>query len=78
MKLNKADEQSHASSSGSNADVFISAEYLNPSVLESGVHMVRSHQENLFPCVYFEHTNKEMNGTSSHCFRWAASEPKKM
>ena len=43
VTLNKADEEAHASSSGSHAVVVTSIEYINLSVLESGIHMVRSH-----------------------------------
>ena len=78
VTVNKADEAAHASSSGSHADVVTSSEYINLSVLESGIHMVSSHEEKFVPCVYFVCINNEINGTSSLCFRWATLEPKKM
>lgn len=45
VTLNKGDALSALASSASDADVIISAEYLNTSVLESGVYMVRSQDE---------------------------------
>jgi len=53
VTVKKSDEASLASSSVSHADVVTSYEYINVSVLESGIHMVSSREEKYVPCVYY-------------------------